>query len=57
MIGTHSRTTIETFSGAGGEHTHIKEYAYDADHPAVLVGADQAPDARSSSSCTRSARA
>jgi uncharacterized OsmC-like protein len=43
VIGTHSRTTIETFSGAGAEHTHIKEYAYDADHPAVLVGADQAP--------------
>jgi uncharacterized OsmC-like protein len=41
VVGTHSRTTIETFSGAGGEHAHIKEYAYDADHPAVLVGADQ----------------
>jgi uncharacterized OsmC-like protein len=43
VVGTHSRTTIETFSGAGGEHAHIKEYAYDADHPAVLVGADQGP--------------
>src|SRR3954451_8809749 len=43
VIGTHSRTTIETFSGAGGEHAHIKEYAYDADHPLVLVGADQGP--------------
>jgi uncharacterized OsmC-like protein len=43
VIGTHSRTTIETFSGAGGDHDHIAEYAYDADHPAVLVGADQAP--------------
>jgi len=43
VIGTHSRTTIETFSGAGGEHAHIKEYAYDADHPAVLVAADQGP--------------
>jgi uncharacterized OsmC-like protein len=43
VIGTHSRTTIETFFGAGGEHAHIEEYAYDADHPAVLVGADQAP--------------
>jgi uncharacterized OsmC-like protein len=43
VIGTHSRTTIETFSGAGGDHEHIKEYAYDADHPAVLVGADQGP--------------
>jgi uncharacterized OsmC-like protein len=43
VIGTHSRTTIETFTGAGGEHAHVKEYAYDADHPQVLVGADQAP--------------
>ena len=43
VIGTHSRTTIESFSGAGGEHTHTKEFAYDADHPAVLVGRDQAP--------------
>ena len=43
VIGTHSRTTIETFSGAGGEHVHAKEFAYDADHPAVLVGADQGP--------------
>ena len=43
VIGTHSRTTIESFSGAGGEHTHVKEYAYEADHPEVLVGADQAP--------------
>jgi len=43
VAGTHSRTTIEQFSGAGGDHTHIETYAYDADHPAVLVGADQAP--------------
>ena len=43
VIGTHSRTTIETFSGAGAEHDHIRKYAYDADHPAVLVGADQGP--------------
>jgi uncharacterized OsmC-like protein len=43
VIGTHSRTTIESFSGAGAEHSHVKEYAYEADHPEVLVGADQAP--------------
>ena len=43
VVGTHSRTTIETFSGAGGQHAHVKEFAYDADHPAVLVGADQGP--------------
>jgi uncharacterized OsmC-like protein len=41
LAGTHSRTTIETFSGAGGEHTHQKTFTFDADHPAVLVGEDR----------------
>ncbi len=43
VVGTHSRTTIEQFSGAGGDHVHTQTFAYDADHPAVLVGADQGP--------------
>lgn len=43
LKGTHSRGTIETFSGAGGEHTHKRTFTVDADHPAVLVGEDQAP--------------
>jgi uncharacterized OsmC-like protein len=43
LTGTHSRTTIESFSGAGGEHTHATTFTYDADHPAVLVGRDQGP--------------
>src|SRR4029078_3449464 len=33
---------IESFSGAGGEHTHTTEFRYGADHPAVLVGGDRA---------------
>lgn len=41
--GTHSRSRIETFSGAGGEHRHSGTVEFDADHPAVLVGADHAP--------------
>ena len=41
--GTHSRSRIEGFSGAGGEHLHTGEFQYDADHPAVLVGSDQGP--------------
>jgi uncharacterized OsmC-like protein len=41
--GTNSRTRIESFSGAGGEHTHKRMFEYDADHPAVLVGADEGP--------------
>jgi uncharacterized OsmC-like protein len=43
LSGTHSRTTMGTFSGAGGDHEHKASYAYDADHPAVLVGSDEAP--------------
>jgi len=43
VAGTHSRTTIEQFSGAGGDHMHTQTFTYDADHPAVLVGADNAP--------------
>ncbi len=43
LTGTHSRSRIESFSGAGGEHTHASQFEYDADHPKVLVGADRAP--------------
>lgn len=43
LKGTHSRSRIETFSGAGGEHRHTGAIDFDADHPAVLVGADNAP--------------
>jgi len=41
--GTHSRTRIQSFYGAGGEQMHEREFTYDADHPTVLVGRDQAP--------------
>ena len=41
--GTHSESTIDWFSGAGGEHTHALTFSYTADHPAVLVGADRGP--------------
>lgn len=41
--GTCSETTIENFSGAGGEHQHQTTFQYRADHPAVLVGADRGP--------------
>jgi len=43
QTGTHSRTTMETFSGAGGDHEHQKVFQYDGDHPAVLVGKDNGP--------------
>ena len=41
--GTHSRTRIEGFSGAGGEHAQTADFVYDADHPPVLCGAGNAP--------------
>ena len=40
---THSRSRIESFSGAGGEHQHVSEFSFDGDHPAVLCGADNGP--------------
>ena len=43
QAGAHSQTRIQSFSGAGAEQVHVKEFVYDADHPAVLVGRDQAP--------------
>ena len=41
--GTMSETTIDSFSGAGGEHAHKTTFKATADHPAVLVGEDRAP--------------
>jgi uncharacterized OsmC-like protein len=43
VSGTHSRTIIDTFSGAGGEQVHQAAFKFDADHPAVLVGEDHGP--------------
>jgi uncharacterized OsmC-like protein len=41
--GTKSRSRMEAFSGAGGEHAHTGACEFEADHPAVLVGKDEAP--------------
>ena len=41
--GTLSETTIDSFSGAGGEHTHKTTFTLHGDHPGVLVGEDRAP--------------
>ena len=41
--GTNSRSRIEPFKGAGAVHAHKGVHEYDADHPAVLVGGDEAP--------------
>ena len=41
--GTHSRSAMTGFYGAGGEQKHVKSYLADGDHPAVLCGADNGP--------------
>lgn len=41
--GTHSRSTMQGFFGAGGEQEHVKAYAADGDHPTVLCGEDRGP--------------
>jgi len=43
VSGTHSQSRIHGFHGAKQELTHAEPWAFDADHPAVLVGKDAAP--------------
>jgi uncharacterized OsmC-like protein len=40
LNGTHSRSTIETFYGLGGEQKHRKPYSFEADHPEVFASED-----------------
>ena len=43
IAGTHSQSTMDGFFGAKQEMHHANAYVADADHPAVLVGADNGP--------------
>jgi uncharacterized OsmC-like protein len=43
ISGTHSRSTIGGFFGAGSEQSRPQTFSYEGDHPAVLVGGDNAP--------------
>ena len=43
VSGTHNQSTLHGFFGATQEMTHKQPFTYDADHPAVLVGQDNAP--------------
>jgi uncharacterized OsmC-like protein len=43
ISGTHNRSTIQGFYGAKQEMTHREPFAFDADHPPVLVGTDNGP--------------
>ena len=39
--GTHSRSTIETFYGLGGEQKHKQPFTFDGDHPEVFASEDK----------------
>jgi uncharacterized OsmC-like protein len=44
ISGTHNRSSIQGFYGAGQEDSSRTEpFTYDADHPPVLVGTNQGP--------------
>ena len=43
LTGTHSRSQVEAFSGAGGTHQHERDFRFDADHPRVLTGGGAGP--------------
>jgi uncharacterized OsmC-like protein len=40
MRGTHSRTTVDGFSGLGQEHQHRSTFVFDADHPECFASED-----------------
>ena len=43
LRGTHSKTTIQQYSGLGADHQHKSTFSYDADHPEVFASEDLAP--------------
>ena len=43
QAGTHSRNSVKSFYGAGGEQEHVREFTVDADHPPVFAAEDNAP--------------
>jgi uncharacterized OsmC-like protein len=43
MSGTHSRSSVSSFYGAGQEMAHMTTFDFDADHPVVLTGKDNGP--------------
>jgi len=40
LKGTHSRATVESFFGLGGEQTHRQPYEFDSDHPEIFAAED-----------------
>jgi len=43
LSGTHMRSTMSGFYGAGGEMLHKRPFTAEADHPSVLCGEDAGP--------------
>jgi uncharacterized OsmC-like protein len=41
MNGTHSYSTVESFFGLGEEHSHVREFTFDADHPECFASEDK----------------
>jgi uncharacterized OsmC-like protein len=41
--GTASRSTIHEWAGAGGEHVHVSEFSFEADHPTLGHGHGPTP--------------
>jgi uncharacterized OsmC-like protein len=40
LRGTHSRTTVDGFSGLGQDHLHRSTFVFDADHPECFASED-----------------
>lgn len=40
--GTHSRSSVRSYYGLGGEHEHKSEFDFEADHPLVFAAEDNA---------------
>jgi uncharacterized OsmC-like protein len=38
--GTHSRSTVESFSGLGQDHKHVSAFTFEADHPLCFAAED-----------------
>jgi uncharacterized OsmC-like protein len=39
--GTHTESTVQKYFGLGEEQSHVKEFAYDTDHPEIFASADK----------------
>jgi uncharacterized OsmC-like protein len=39
--GTHTQSSVEKFFGLGEEQKHVREFAYDTDHPEIFASEDK----------------